>query len=167
MKYSIHFYNSTGQRNYKCNLNKIYLCTSIHLVEEGLPEKITQINSFYISSFIQCICSDPSHTALILSKSTRIFLSGVFDFQVLYGFMDVNGHLFSPKKYNCSNFVHMAIPYGNQPVSLLFKSFFFQKHKSILGIICYSRWSFYGIRYWKDQKPSGNLVFLYNKKYKN
>uniref|UniRef100_A0A915LVS4 Polyribonucleotide 5'-hydroxyl-kinase Clp1 P-loop domain-containing protein n=1 Tax=Meloidogyne javanica TaxID=6303 RepID=A0A915LVS4_MELJA len=68
-------------------------------------------------NFLQCLCTDPSHTVLIFGKQTKLFLNGVFSFQVLYGYINVNGYLFSPKKYNYSNYVKVAIPCGYLPAT--------------------------------------------------
>lgn len=79
-----------------------------------------------IFSFIQCSCSDSSHTVLILSKATKIFLGGAFAYQVLYGCVDINGYLFMPRKYNPANFVRISVPAGHLPVTkndLIFQIF--------------------------------------------
>uniref|UniRef100_A0A1I8C179 CLP1_P domain-containing protein n=1 Tax=Meloidogyne hapla TaxID=6305 RepID=A0A1I8C179_MELHA len=68
-------------------------------------------------NFLQCLCTDPSHTVLIFGKKTKLYLNGVFSFQVLYGYIDVDGYLFSPKKFNQSNYVKVAIPCGYLPAT--------------------------------------------------
>uniref|UniRef100_A0A914I248 Polyribonucleotide 5'-hydroxyl-kinase Clp1 P-loop domain-containing protein n=1 Tax=Globodera rostochiensis TaxID=31243 RepID=A0A914I248_GLORO len=50
--------------------------------------------------FVQCPCTDPSYTILVFGRSSTVFLSGAFSFQVLY-----------------ANFVTVSIPQGHLPAS--------------------------------------------------
>uniref|UniRef100_A0A183BLC1 Polynucleotide 5'-hydroxyl-kinase NOL9 n=1 Tax=Globodera pallida TaxID=36090 RepID=A0A183BLC1_GLOPA len=67
--------------------------------------------------FVQCPCTDPSYTILVFGRTSTVFLSGAFSFQVLYGCVSVNGFLFTSGRFNAANFVTVSIPLGHLPAS--------------------------------------------------